>query len=121
MQLTFKRQIRFLGQERKVGESLDVEIGPKVGQITEQALRALVNSGTLEADGMKAEAAAGGIVMHLRAKLEAQEEKHKKLASSHAALQQSHDDLEARVAKLEGGSAPAKVKSKREARQPAKE
>lgn len=116
MQLTFKRQIKFLGQDRRVGDSIDVEIGPKVGQITEQALRALVNNGTLEADGMKAEQANGGVIMHLRAKMEALEAKHTKLVSSHAVLLQANDDLAARVARLEGPATPAKVKSKREAR-----
>lgn len=90
MRVTFKRQIKFMGAIRQVGESMNVEVSNQmgVGTVSEQALRALVNSGAGEVEGMAAEAAAGGIIMHLRAKLEAMEERHKK--------------LEARLAKLEG-------------------
>lgn len=114
MQVTIRRQIKFLGQDRRTGETMDVEIGPKIGQVTEQSLRALVNSGAVEADGMKAESAAGGVIMHLRAKVERLEELVKKQAGAMA-------DMGLRLAKLE---APAKIattaikKSRREARVP---
>ncbi len=60
--------------------------------------------------------ATSGVALHLRAKVDSHEDRLKKLASSHAVVQQAYDDLAKRVEQLEAAALAKPKLSKREAR-----
>jgi hypothetical protein len=101
MQVTMKRNVRFMGEMRKAGDTLNITIGDKMGEITPRNLQSLIDGGTLEADGMGMSQTSGASA-HIRAQLDALSDKHKRLVASNEVLQKSHDDLAKRVAGIEG-------------------
>ena len=114
MQLTMKRNMKFLGQDRKVGDVVDVTVGPGVGQITDRLLRVLVDDRAVESPEMSPSSGGSGMETHLRAKVDNLEGQVKKLTAEVSTKQKAYDDLAGRVAKLEGVGGT--VRTRRQAR-----
>lgn len=103
---------KLFGQKYSAGDEIPDDV---IAQMSPQSLEALVSNRHIDVPGMEAKGGHGAI-QHVKAKMEKLEEHHKKLLSSNAVLQQSHDDLAARLTALEAAVAGGKPTSKREAR-----
>lgn len=112
MEITIKRNVKFLGAERKAGDALTIEVGDKMGQCTPQIVRTLVDNGVIDAEGMSPSKNSGSDA-HMKARSDQHQERLAKAEKTIAALTASNDDLAARVAVLEGGK-PAKPETRRE-------
>lgn len=102
----------FLGGEVAVGDVLTDE---QYARLTPQTLKALVNNGALEVEGM-ASGGETGMGAHLKAKVDSHHDRLTKAEATVKTLQASNDDLARRLTALEGGKAAAK-QSRRSSRQ----
>jgi hypothetical protein len=115
MQATVKREMHsFLGKPRKAG---DVIADEEIAKVSPQTLKALINNGQIEIEGMTpGEGANAGTLQHIRARQDAHDDRLKKAEASNVELRARLEALEAKMG--DGGDAvTAKTtKSKREAR-----